>query len=107
MQGGCVDPSQHRLEMLKIVCIWVLTEYYPVWQYYPLAGEMNKMSIHYMSFDREKLERLKVAYRQAKAEGVEVLVFEGRELLVSYAKYVIEWLEGKLAKGEKGEGAAQ
>jgi hypothetical protein len=48
-----------------------------------------------INFTPQKLADLKVAYEKAKAAGKESFVFEGNELLVSYAKYLIEYLEGQ------------
>lgn len=50
-------------------------------------------------FDRAKLKRLKRAYKAAHENGKEVFIFEGREILTSYAKYMIEYLNRQL--GEK------
>lgn len=49
-----------------------------------------------MHFDRPRLERLKKALEEAKACGAGQFVFEGRLLLVSYARYLVEYLEGRL-----------
>ena len=47
-------------------------------------------------FDRAKLEKLKGAYRKALAAKEEMFTFEGDEYLVTYAKYLIEYLENVL-----------
>jgi len=49
-----------------------------------------------VSFDKAKLEALKKAYAQAVSAKQESFMFEGQELLASYAKYLIEYLSGKL-----------
>jgi hypothetical protein len=57
----------------------------------------------YISFDRPMLRRFKAAYEKAckkcQDEGVspseEVFMFEENEFLVSYAKYLIQYLETK------------
>jgi len=49
------------------------------------------------------LEKLKVAYEEAVKSGAESFVFTfknepgGRELLTSYAKYLIEYLESRFS----------
>jgi hypothetical protein len=40
-----------------------------------------------------KLQRFKRRYNKAVEENVETFMFEGHELLVRYAKYLIEYLE--------------
>jgi hypothetical protein len=46
-----------------------------------------------IDFDKEKLNELKAAYHKAKRENLEQFDFEGQTLLVSYAKYLIEYLD--------------
>ena len=50
-------------------------------------------------FDRARLRRLKIAYDKAVKAGVSQFEFEGEDLLVSYARYLLEYLEGVLPKG--------
>jgi len=50
-----------------------------------------------MDFNREKLKQLKRVYAIAVARNKETFMFEGHELLVAYAKYLIEYLEGRLS----------
>lgn len=47
-------------------------------------------------FDRPKLKRLKKAYDQAVKENKTSFMFEGNELVVGYAKYLIEYLDSSL-----------
>lgn len=49
-----------------------------------------------INFDKHLLAKLKEAYDIAVKEGKESFVFEGHELLTSYAKYLIEYLKDKL-----------
>lgn len=49
-----------------------------------------------VNFDKEKLARFKIAYEIAVESNVDVFVFEGQEYLVSFAKYLIEYLTLKL-----------
>jgi len=51
-----------------------------------------------ISFDKEKLKMLKKDYQSAVDNNAESFVFDGHELLVSYAKYMIEYLEGQLGE---------
>lgn len=51
-----------------------------------------------VNFDEPTLERLKVAYEEARIAGKDVFIFEEREYATSYAKYVIQFLEGEFAK---------
>lgn len=45
-----------------------------------------------IDFTPEKLEELKKLYSNAVATGSEVLIFDGSEVLTTYAKYLIEYL---------------
>lgn len=49
-----------------------------------------------INFDRPTLEALKQEYDKAVKEGKETFTFQGQELLVSYARYLIEYLQTKL-----------
>lgn len=51
-----------------------------------------------VSFDRPTRDRLRKAYDAAVAAGVEAFTFEGREYFVSYAKYLLEFLDQVLGK---------
>jgi hypothetical protein len=52
-----------------------------------------------VTFDRDRLVRLRRAYEKAKMSNKEVFTFEGKDYLIDYAKYLIEYLahviEGK------------
>lgn len=52
----------------------------------------------YVVFNREKLERLREAYNTALENGDVSFMFEDHELLVSFAGYLIEYLESTLKK---------
>ena len=43
----------------------------------------------------ESLRQLKLAYKRAVKEDKESFIFQGQEMLVSYAKYMIEYMESK------------
>ncbi len=47
--------------------------------------------------NRSKLEKLRTAYLEALDKTVEIFTFEGHELVPGYAKYLIQYLETKLA----------
>ncbi len=49
-----------------------------------------------ISWNRVKLEWFKLALRRAVHEGREQFSFDGHTFLVSYARYLVEYLEGKL-----------
>jgi hypothetical protein len=46
-------------------------------------------------FTREKLTELKKAYHKARIKGQTEFKFEGQDVLVAYAKYLIEHLDTK------------
>ena len=45
------------------------------------------------TFDKEKYQELKECYNMAKQQNKEQFVFYGEVLLVSYAKYLLEYLK--------------
>ena len=47
-------------------------------------------------FEKEKLQSLKKHYNDAINSKSEIFTFDGVEYLVSYAKYLIEYLEDNL-----------
>lgn len=47
-------------------------------------------------FDCERLERLKKALAKAEKANAESFNFDGHLLLTTYAKYLVEYLEGQL-----------
>lgn len=49
-----------------------------------------------INFNLEKLEKLKGEYQRALDTNEVFFIFEGQEILTSYAKYLIEYLEMKL-----------
>lgn len=50
-----------------------------------------------IEWTRPKLERLKKAYRSAVDDKLKIFEFEGHEFIPGYAKYLIEYLEGRLS----------
>lgn len=56
------------------------------------------MSSTDINFTREMLEKLKRAYQHAVDSKQEIFTFEGREVLTSYAKHLIVYLEGIFGK---------
>lgn len=48
-----------------------------------------------IEFDRPKYNRLQISYKQAVVDGKDVFLFEGHELVTSYAKYLLEYLKLK------------
>jgi adenylyl- and sulfurtransferase ThiI len=48
-----------------------------------------------INFDAAKAERFRKRYESAVRDGEEMFKFEGKDFLVGYAKYVLEYLEGK------------
>lgn len=51
-------------------------------------------------FDRPRLERLKQAYAKALRDDAAEFTFEGIQLVTSYAKYLIEYLETRLGESK-------
>ena len=51
-----------------------------------------------LQIDSEQLKVLKDTYNKATSDGRDSFMFQDQEILVSYAKYMIEYLEGRLRK---------
>lgn len=49
-----------------------------------------------IEFTAEKLERLREAFEKAIKEEKDIFEFEGNQIYVSYAKYLIQYLKQKL-----------
>lgn len=47
-------------------------------------------------FDKEKLRKLKKLYKSALERGADSFLFEGKEVLTAYAKYMIQFVETQL-----------
>ena len=54
-----------------------------------------------LNLSKADLERLKTAYRRAVDAGETQFTFDGHELVVSYAKYLIEYVEGQLKRKKR------
>lgn len=48
-----------------------------------------------VNFTREKRDALRRAYDRAAGKGQVQFMFEGREYLTGYAKYLLEYLDGQ------------
>ncbi len=48
-----------------------------------------------ITFTPAKMRQLKALYEQACDEKQETFLFEGHEMLIGYAKYLIEYLESR------------
>jgi len=59
-----------------------------------IVNEKGKMSDDYISINALEFEELKRLYNNCKGE---TFMFKGKEILKSYAKYMIEYLEEKLS----------
>jgi hypothetical protein len=56
------------------------------------------MDNSHVSINEQELKTLKKDYDKAVEDGEQSFTFKGREVLVSYAKYMIEYLEGEFKK---------
>ncbi len=54
-----------------------------------------------IEFTKENFKRFKNEYRIAKANGDSVFTFENKEVVLDYAKYLIEYLETQLKNENK------
>ena len=53
-----------------------------------------RMAKQIVKFDRAKLIEFKKHYEQATKMHLETMMFDGNEYVMTYAKYLIEYLEG-------------
>jgi hypothetical protein len=51
----------------------------------------------------ENLEEFRAAYNEAKADGKETFMFEGQEVLVAYAKYLLQHLDSLAHRGRRSK----
>jgi hypothetical protein len=56
-----------------------------------------------VSIDEKGFILLKKEYKKAVSEGRKSFIFKGNEVLTSYAKYLIEYLEGKFNPSNKSK----
>ena len=59
-------------------------------------GGSNKINMNTINFDKQTLKLFKQKYNLAIKNNKKSFFFEGNEVLVSYAKYVIEYVEDKI-----------
>jgi len=52
--------------------------------------------MEYISINKSELANLKLAREKAIKNGHDKFLFQGKAILVSYAKYLIEYLESKI-----------
>jgi dihydrofolate reductase len=51
-----------------------------------------------MEITPKNYRQFKAAYKKALKAGKEIFIFGGHEVLVSYAKYLIQYLDGEIAR---------
>jgi hypothetical protein len=56
---------------------------------------MNTVNDNIIHFDKFKFNRLKRAYNKAVKAKLESFEFDGEEYVVGFAKYLLEYLEGR------------
>jgi hypothetical protein len=49
----------------------------------------------HITFTKDKTRKLQLMYNKAVKNDVDVFLFEGKEILTSYAKYLLEYLKIK------------
>jgi hypothetical protein len=59
-----------------------------------MCKQVNAVGFKY-PFDIETFKKLKTAYKNAKLMEVKSFSFLGRDILVDYAKYLVEYLESR------------
>jgi len=64
----------------------------------PIPARRYHLSNKMIAWTPPKLRRLKVAYQQAVNAKADTFMLDGHKFVVSYAKYLIEYLTLELAK---------
>lgn len=59
---------------------------------------MDDKVCEYLYFDEEMFKRFKRKYKATLSAKHSTFVFEGHEILVDYAKYVIQYVESEMQK---------
>lgn len=57
---------------------------------------MTNQDKNLATFTKAKVELLRKAHNDCVERGDETFVFEGKELLADYAKYLLEYLDGRM-----------
>ena len=55
--------------------------------------------MEYITVTMDEYKQLRKAYEKARATGVEVFLFKGKEFLTSYAKYLLEYMDRSVGVG--------
>jgi hypothetical protein len=55
----------------------------------------------HLVIDQEVSEKLRTAYNQAMADKCDAFMFQGHKFLTSYAKYMLEYIDGRLGNDQK------
>lgn len=66
-----------------------------------IVFECSKNMADVIEFTPQKLKKLITLYETAKKDGAkkeDIIIFEGKEILVSYARYLIEHLKNEFNK---------
>ena len=58
--------------------------------------QVNKENPTYLTID--DLVPIKKAIKQAESEGKETFMYKGSEILVAYAKYLVEYMTSKVKR---------
>lgn len=61
-----------------------------------VVGILSESNGKAIEFDREKIEILRTAYDEAVRTQAEVFEVEGMQFVTGYAKYLLEYLDGRL-----------
>jgi hypothetical protein len=52
--------------------------------------------VQHISFTKTKVRELQIMYDKAVSNNVDTFIFDGKEFLTSYAKYLLEYLKGEV-----------
>ena len=59
------------------------------------------MNTSTIDFNKEKVDKLRKEYNKARANNKTQFVFEGKDILVDYAKYLLEYLDSRFPSVKK------
>jgi hypothetical protein len=73
----------------------------------PVDGSPHCIRLEYpnegkhLIIDQEVSDKLRAAYNQAMADKCDAFLFQGHQFLTSYAKYMLEYIDGRLGNDQK------
>ena len=61
-----------------------------------VGGRVIRVKSPTIKWTKPRMKQFKKEYKAAVKNGDKIFIFEGNEILVGYAKYLLEYLESRL-----------